>query len=333
MTRARRELISLEETPYYHCISRCVRRAFLWGEDHLTGKNYEHRKAWVVERLSKLAGIFAIDICAYAILSNHYHLVLRINKDKAMGWDHGEIIEHWDRLFSLPPLILNYQRGGLQTKAEILVAEDLIGQWRSRLMDISWLMQALNEFLARRANREDGCTGRFWEGRFKSQALLDDAAVLTCMSYVDLNPIRAGMAETPETSEFTSIEQRIREWDQKSSEQKTSPSLMALVKQDEDEHQNAIGFCSSDYLELVDWAGRIMREDKRGYIPGDIPPILTRLGLEPEGYLLHVKTPREKAPPLVMGPVHRIRRLAERLNQCFLKGLGEARTLYLPAPS
>ncbi|MCP4040447.1 MAG: transposase, partial [Gammaproteobacteria bacterium] len=316
-------LISLEDTPYHHCISRCVRRAFLWGEDSLTGKNYEHRKAWVVERLAELTKIFAIDICAYAIMSNHHHLVLRIDKNQAMGWNHQEIIERWGGLFSIPQLIRNYQENSRQSRAEVLAAETLIDQWRDRLWDISWFMRALNESLARRANREDGCTGRFWEGRFKSQALLDEAAVLTCMSYVDLNPIRAGMAETPETSEFTSIEQRILQWKQDSTGKVKSPSLMELVKQDEDSHPNAIGFNTQDYLELVDWAGRIVRDGKSGYIPGNIPPILNNLGLEPKGYLHHIKGRRQKAYPLVLGPVHHIRRVAVRLNQCFMKGMGE----------
>ncbi|MCP4040853.1 MAG: hypothetical protein GY731_02705 [Gammaproteobacteria bacterium] len=148
------------------------------------------------------------------------------------------------------------------------------------------------------------------KGRFKSQALLDEAAALTCMSYVDLNPIRAGVAETPETSEFTSIEQRIRHWKQDSTQDTKSPSLMALVKQDEDSHPNAIGFNIQDYLELVDWAGRIVRDGKRGSIPVNIPPILNRLGLESKGYLHHIGGKREKAHPLVLGTTHHIRRVA-----------------------
>jgi REP element-mobilizing transposase RayT len=94
MTRARRELIALDSTPYYHCISRCVRRAFLCGEDSLTGNNYEHRKVWVTDRLTELTEVFAIDICAYAVMSNHYHLVLRVDRERAVAWDHRVKLGH-----------------------------------------------------------------------------------------------------------------------------------------------------------------------------------------------------------------------------------------------
>ena len=335
MTCARNQLISLETTPYYHCISRCVRRAFLCGEDSLTGKSFEHRKVWVIERLKELADVFAIDICAYAVMSSHYHLVLRVDRERAQAWELPQVVEQWTKLYGVPPLVGRYLRGDA-TKAESVEAEKIIETWRERLGDISWFMRTLNEGLARRANEEDNCKGRFWEGRFKSQALLDEAAVLTCMSYVDLNPVRAGIADTPERSDFTSIQQRLHELAKDRANQEkadTSPRvpLMPLVKPRQDRHQNAIGFTLRDYLELVDWAGRAVREDKRGAIAADAPPILRRVGLDPNGYLDHVAGTPEPERPTVIGHVRNIRQAAEALGRRFLKGVGTAKRLYVPA--
>jgi len=206
-------------------------------------------------------------------------------------------------------------------------------------------MRTLNEHLARRANEEDHCRGRFWEGRYKSQALLDDAAVLTCMSYVDLNPIRAGISDTPEDSEYTSIQQRIGQRQNKKSPETTTttdnsptahntPPLMVLIKQSQDPHKNAIGYTHKDYLELVDWAGRVIRDDKRGYIPSTTPPILQRLHLDADAYLDHVgqkpqpATQKRLSDAKAMGSVARLEALAEKLKQKFIRGIGDARRLY-----
>ena len=99
MTRARKELVAVEDTPFYHCISRCVRRAYLCGEDYQSGQNFDHRKLWLVERIKFLSSVFAIDVCAYAVMSNHYHVVLFINQDEANSWDHEQILERLGRLF------------------------------------------------------------------------------------------------------------------------------------------------------------------------------------------------------------------------------------------
>jgi hypothetical protein len=324
-----------------------VRRAFLCGEDHLTGNNYEHRKTWVVERLAELSKVFAIEVCAYAVLSNHYHTVLRVDQHKAQSWSEDQVIAQWEKLFSIPVLVQKYKEG-TDIAAVALEAKKIIAEWRVRLMDISWYMRSLNEYLARRANEEDRCTGRFWEGRYKSQALLDEAAVLTCMSYVDLNPIRAGISDTPEESDFTSIQQRIQQWQQaqaqsKSADAKSTPEknhnlvpLMRLVKQSQDPHRNAIGYTTKDYLELVDWAGRAIRDDKRGAIPNTIPPILERLKLNPKTYLAFVGKSSSRVPNMkrqqhnkALGSVEKLKDLAKQLEQKFICGLGDARRCYV----
>ena len=339
MTRARQEQIAPQTTPYYHVVSRCVRRAFLCGQDTLTGRDYSHRKAWVVERLASLGAVFAIDIVAYAVMSNHTHLLLRVDAKRGEDWSQDEIIERWQGLYALPPIIQRFLRGETGAGPEREVVDKLIDQWRTRLCDISWFMRALNEYLARRANAEDGCTGRFWEGRFKSQALLDEAAVLTCMTYVDLNPVRAGIAQTPEESDFTSVQQRISSRiateQGEPGEQPSCPAvpLLALVRPERDPHPNSIGITTPEYLELVDWAGRAVRADKRGAIPAHAPPILVRLGLDPERFLQHQAGHAATEAATMLGHARRIKAAAESFGRRFIKGIGEARRLYRPLPS
>ena len=86
MPQPRKRLVSREVTPFYHVIARCVRRHFLCGVDPLYGKDYSARKQEIKERLAMLAEVFAIDVCAYAIRSNHYHLVLNIDEPTALAW-------------------------------------------------------------------------------------------------------------------------------------------------------------------------------------------------------------------------------------------------------
>jgi len=170
-----------------------VRRAFLCGVDSHTGFNFEHRRQWIVDRIKLLSSVFAIDLCAYAVMSNHYHLVIKIDVDEARQWSDEEVARRWMQIFSGSVLMHQFLANASLTKAELAYIADLLSTWRGRLCDLSWFMRCLNEPIARMANSEDQCTGRFWEGRFKSQALLDVRAVLACMTYVDLNPIRAAI--------------------------------------------------------------------------------------------------------------------------------------------
>jgi len=342
MTKARRTQVSLGETPYYHCISRCVRRAFLCGVDEFSGNSYEHRRQWIVDRLKALTEVFAVDICAYAVLSNHTHVVLHVDRAQALAWSDAEVIERWSRLYSANALISRYLAGEPLTRAERDVIDRDIETWRSRLYDISWFMRGLNEHIARKANAEDGCTGRFWEGRFKSQALLDEAALLTCMSYVDLNPIRAGMAETPEGSDFTSIQERIQACAPANEEkaQEAGPTqdiptpsgLMPFSGAEQMEKAKGIPFTYVDYLQLTDWTGRAVLEDKRGAIPGDMAPILERLGLDPDAWLDTIRHYGQRY-YRVVGTEERIRCFSVTLGQRWLRGLNAAQQMYRTMPA
>jgi len=198
MPKPRKRQVCIEDTPYYHCISRCVRRAFLCGKDAHSGFDFSHRRQWIVDRIKLVCSVFVVDMCAYAIMSNHYHVVVRINTDQINDWSDKEVVQRWLQLFQGPLLIHQYLNKAKLTEYEQDRIFVLVSTWRKRLCDLSWFMRCINEPIARMANAEDHCTGRFWEGRFKSQALLDERAVLACMAYVDLNPIRSAMARTPE---------------------------------------------------------------------------------------------------------------------------------------
>ncbi len=161
------------------------------------------------------------------------------------------------------------------------MVETTANVYQQRLMDISWFMRSLNEPIARQANREDKCTGHFWEGRFKSQALLDEGAILSCMAYVDLNPVRAGIAATPEKSDFTSIQLRI-----KSAIKGEQPKALLPFTGNEHQQKNkGIRFSLQDYLTLVDETGRIIRADKSGAISQKSERILARLHINEESWL------------------------------------------------
>ncbi|MGR5354140.1 transposase [Vibrio sp. DNB22_19_2] len=286
MTQGRSTQISLQDTAYYHCISRCVRRAFLCGEDTYSGQSFEHRRVWIVERMRLLSQVFAIDVCAYAIMSNHYHLVLHVDEPLAQSWSNEDVAQRWTTLYKAPLLVSRWLDGDLKSKVETNKALELVSEWRERLTDISWFMRNLNEYVAREANKEEGCKGRFWEGRFKSQALLDEQALLSCMAYVDLNPIRADMAQTLEESEFTSIYERIHSVCSLSDKGNGQSNVLPrkglfgfLGGQRVQRPCNGVEFSLLDYLSLLEELGQQIKPNKRGYIPPQNQTILQKFHL------------------------------------------------------
>ena len=319
----RSALVSLSDTPWYHVVSRCVRRAFLCGDDNVTGKNFNHRRGWIEARILELAGVFAINVAAYAVMSNHYHIVVRIDDERAKKWTDTEVLRRWTQLFTGPLFVRRYlseERDEMDV-SQLASVSTWAATYRERLHDLSWFMRVLNESIARMANAEDDCTGRFWEGRFKSQALLDEHALLTAMAYVDLNPIRAAIAETPEQSDHTSVQQRIRDisdtaaakTNKVSKKQHRSATVLLPklppIKETHDDRLHSekklsklvqakllpfapseifatgIPFAFDDYLELVDTVGRAVHPAKRGFILDKTPAILLRLEIDVETFI------------------------------------------------
>ena len=220
-----------------------------------------------------MTSVFDIDVCSYAIMSNHMHIVLRVGDTSE--WPANRVLVAWQSLYSLPMLCDRYLKGEINTEAELRRVKEYVTEYRSRLMSVSWYMKAINEYIAKMANAEDRCTGHFWESRFKCQALLDERALLTCMAYVDLNPIRAGMAKALGDSGYTSIQERL---------EKKNTWLSSFGN-----GENDLPYYLSSYIDLVDESGRCVRDDKRCFIPKDSAKTIDKLGISPDTWLDELK--------------------------------------------
>ncbi|TNC91496.1 MAG: transposase [Thalassolituus sp.] len=287
MPKPRKQLVALDATPYYHCVSRCVRRAFLCGQDE-QGRSFEHRRGWIEKLILDQAQVFCIDIAAYAVMSNHFHVVLHVNQKNVKQLSDLDVVSRWHRLYKGNVISQKFGRGETLSPTQELLLADLIEEWRDRLTSISWFMRRLNETVARLANEEDQCTGHFWEGRFKSQALLDEKALAACMAYVDLNPVRAAMAKTPEESEHTSVKKRAEKAKEAHSPNHPKQQAFGLLPFAGNPRQDipeGIQMRLTDYLDLVDWTGRQIRDNKRGSISEAEPAIMNRLGIDSEHWL------------------------------------------------
>ncbi|MDX1569997.1 MAG: transposase [Xanthomonadales bacterium] len=294
---------------YYHIIGRCVRRTFLCGKDLATGRDYEHRRGWIVERLETLVSAFSIEVAGYSIMSNHYHLVVRLNPGINEKWSDEEVYERWSRVYT-PPQWVKDAHAGTGGDDQAGAYQTWISKRREYLGDLSWFMKCLNEPVAKRANKEDGCTGFFWEGRFRSQALMNEKALFSCLAYVDLNPIRARIAPTPEASVYTSIRQRIRAALQKPPE--TQLPLMPFA--DEVPPEDDPIPCTFDaYVQLVETTGRVLAPGKEGKIPASAESTLAQLGFNQADWIRAINSFDEKT-PAALGSIEEIRTLVKAVR-------------------
>ena len=183
---------------------------------------------WVEQQLQRLAAWFGIDLLGFSILSNHFHLILRSRPDAVALWDDTEVARRWVMLCPLRKIEEGLAEEPNENELNSLRNDPLkLATIRSRLSDIAWWMQLLCQHIATRANLEDQELSKFWQSRYRSVRLLDDEAILACAAYVDLNPIRAGIAPTLQESQFSSVQLRIQSLEQESL---FSPSPMQIVQ-------------------------------------------------------------------------------------------------------
>jgi hypothetical protein len=150
-----------------------VRRAFLCGNDVLTGRSFVHRRQWMGDRVVQLAQVFAVAVHGYALMNNHFHLVVEIDPGVPQRWSDEEVATRWLALSANA----NVADNELHTRiAQLAEYKERLIELGERLGSLSWFMKYLKEPIARRANREDACKGCCWEARFGGQALLDDVS-------------------------------------------------------------------------------------------------------------------------------------------------------------
>jgi hypothetical protein len=294
---ARAEIFQPTEVATVHLCARVVRRCFLFGEDPVTKKNFDHRKIWIEEQMKLQAAQMGIDIIALAVMSNHFHQILRSRPDVVETWGDSEVARRW---LMLCPKRKNAQGKPLEPNQKeidaIANSPAEVKKIRLRLSDISWWMRILCQKIGTRANQDDKENGKFFQGRFKAVRLLDDEAVLACSTYVDLNPIRASMAKSIEKSEFTSGKLRYQSAkaaaagvasdadsflspiELKTSKNDIGPKPSKSKRRCSD--KGVLPLSSLDYLQLLDLTARMHRSDKSGYTPNGLAPLLERLGIE-----------------------------------------------------
>ncbi len=245
---ARCEVLDPDEINIVHAINRTVRRCFLMGDDPISGKNFDHRKAWIEKLLRHFAAYFGIDLLCYSILSNHSHLILRTRPDVVATWSDTEVARRW--LMICPLQKINGEPAE-PTEAELNSIRNCpikLAEIRKRHSSVSWWIRLLNQRVAQRANRADEAQGRFWQDRYRAIRIDDEESLLACAAYVELNPIRAAIAETLEQSEFTSIKQRIdAEQESRSTELPAGERRDAFLAQlTLDEQHGPLGSCPSE---------------------------------------------------------------------------------------
>lgn len=321
MPTPRKLIVDRDEPGFYHCVSRCVRQAFLLG-------SAVDRQEWMEQRIELLCSIYAIDDAAHSIMDNHVHALLRTAPQRIAEWSDEDVVQRWARLHSvslfvkagMPILLMAWRANDRPDKrlpdevvAKLVAQPRFVREIRRRLSDISWFMRDLKEPMSRKANREDGVKGAFWEKRFSSYRVLDRAGVLTSMAYIDLNPLRAAIVKVLKDSKYTSVKQRIEAVAAflrvkglvETRPRASQVQLEQLFEGPLPKHGEATGLAPlggagagaqeplldmepTAYIDFVEALARQQRGDKRGTLSSTVLDTLTRMQIDVEAWLAAV---------------------------------------------
>jgi hypothetical protein len=292
----------------------------------------------VFERLELLAANFVIDTCFFAVLANHLHLVLRTTPRLVKRMGTWEVARRWLRVFPGRRVLDGKWVQPTEQQVQALAEDkEKIKQIRKRLASISWFMAALSEYIARRSNLEDDCTGRFFEGRFSCREVTDERALLVCGLYVDLNPVRAGEVRTATAAAHSSAALRLRGQQatargQSSGEFAVDGWLAPLTLQPDHlgDTPSSSGRRASDkgllpmsqdaYLRLLNWCGRQVDREQCDVMPEDLAPLVARMGVVPEELVATVRDfPRRFR--RFAGTVAQFRQRAAEVGRRWLQGV------------
>ncbi|MFO0818078.1 MAG: hypothetical protein U1A77_09075 [Pirellulales bacterium] len=206
----RKSLVDPTEVGVYHCASHCVRRGNVQGRDTVSGLDRTHRSHWIQNRLASLASVFAVEVLDYGLIDNSLHTLLRIRPDVTIGWSDEEVVRRWIQL-NRRRLQLKRERLSRKRLDKLLADGERVSEFRKRLSDLSWFMIMLKEPIAREANREDGVSGHFFGERYWCRRCWTIEEAMQAMLFSHTSPVRAGLATTPETAEFSSYRDRLED--------------------------------------------------------------------------------------------------------------------------
>ena len=214
--RLRGDEISLKVSADYHVTSRCTRSLHLLvpeeASDLPEGAVPEHpdgRKNLLLDRLRFLSGVMAIDVSAFSVMGNHLHIALRTRIEEALAWSDEQVVDLWRILHPHRDRRQKPRETTAEDRAADLADRHFVRECRRKLRDVSQFMKELKQFVAQEINKLEGVPGQLWAGRFKAKRIEDPAALVEVMAYVDLNPFRAGLCETPEAGRHTSLSARL----------------------------------------------------------------------------------------------------------------------------